>query len=124
MTVELFNLAARHNDWLTQRQVLVASNVANVDTPGYRAVRVAPFSEVLDTTGREVAVTNARHMSAPVQATAGDPGDEEGTFTKHSGNTVSIENELLEAQQVRRAFSLNTAIIKTFHGLTIAATKG
>jgi flagellar basal-body rod protein FlgB len=33
------------------RQAVVAQNVANADTPGYRAQTIAPFTEVFEKTG-------------------------------------------------------------------------
>ena len=41
--VTLFKLAASHNTWLSERQLTIAANVANADTPNFRAQDVAPF---------------------------------------------------------------------------------
>ena len=124
--VNLFKLAASHNAWLAARQVTVASNVANADTPGYRAVDVEPFSVAISEAGKALAVTSTKHV-----ATTGAAG---GTFaavpeteswaTKHTGNSVSIEQELLKAQEIRKSYALNTSIIKAFHSMLLAATKG
>ena len=46
--IELFRLASKQAHWLSVRQDVVAGNVANVNTPGYRAMDVEPFSDVLD----------------------------------------------------------------------------
>ncbi|MGO9391343.1 flagellar basal body protein, partial [Rhodoblastus sp.] len=43
----LFSLASQNANWLATRQVTIASNVANANTPGYRAQDVAPFNAVL-----------------------------------------------------------------------------
>ena len=40
-----------------------------------------------------------------------------------SGNSVSLENELLDAGEVHRAFELNTAIVKAFNHMTMLVSK-
>ena len=46
--IHLFSVASRQADWLSVRQATVAQNVANADTPKYRAVDVEPFGDVLN----------------------------------------------------------------------------
>jgi flagellar basal-body rod protein FlgB len=41
-----------------------------------------------------------------------------------SKNTVVLENEMMKAGEVRRAFELNTAIVTAFHSMMMAAVKG
>jgi flagellar basal-body rod protein FlgB len=40
-----------------------------------------------------------------------------------SGNSVQLEDELMKAADVRRAFELNTAIVKAFHQMMMQTTK-
>ena len=40
-----------------------------------------------------------------------------------SKNTVVLENELMKAGEVRRAFELNTAIVKAFHRMMMMSVK-
>ena len=60
--VHLFALVSSQRDWLSTRQSLVAQNIANIDTPGYRALDVAPFAQVLDKTGFEMAASSTGHL--------------------------------------------------------------
>ena len=124
--VNLFKLASSHNAWLAERQVTIASNIANADTPNYRAQDVAPFAASLETARMNMTVSNANHMPAPPLATGAvvEREPESDPMTKHGGNTVSIERELLKAQDVRKSYAMNAAIIKAFHGLVMASTKG
>ena len=46
--VNLFDLATRQSQWLAVRQSAIASNIANVNTPGYTANDVEPFEKVLN----------------------------------------------------------------------------
>ena len=42
--IDLFRLAGSRMRYLTERQSVVARNIANADTPGYRAQDLTPFS--------------------------------------------------------------------------------
>lgn len=41
----------------------------------------------------------------------------------HSGNSVSMEQELIKAGEVNRAFRLNTSVAKAFHRMMLASAK-
>ncbi len=43
MDLLLFSAVKKRLDWLTQRQEVIAQNVANADTPEYRARDLRPF---------------------------------------------------------------------------------
>ena len=45
--VQLFELASQQAHWLSARQVAVAENIANANTPGYKAADVPPFESRL-----------------------------------------------------------------------------
>lgn len=124
--VNLFKLASSHNVWLSERQLTIAANIANVDTPNYRAQDVAPFAASVERARMDMRVSDPKHMPAPATATGAvvEREPESDPLTKHGGNTVSIERELLKAQSVRKSFSMNAAIIKAFHGMILASTKG
>ena len=124
--VNLFKLASSHNTWLSERQLTIAANIANADTPNFRAQDVAPFAVSVENARMTMAMSNPNHMPAPASATGAivERQPENDPLTKHSGNTVSIDRELLKAQSVRKSFAMNAAIIKAFHGLILASTKG
>ncbi|WP_159725943.1 flagellar basal body rod protein FlgB [Methylosinus sp. Ce-a6] len=123
--VYLFDLVEKQRSWLSARQSVVAQNVANANTPGYKAVDIAPFSKVLDQSALQLAGANNLH----IQAAAFDPratSPKEGANweTSLSGNAVSLEQELMKAGEIRGAFSLSTSIMKSFHGMWMATLKG
>lgn len=121
--VQLFELAAQQARWLAVRQSAVAANIANVNTPGYGAVDIAPFQSVLDNTRVTMASTATGHLSASGSQAGygihkvGDPD------LLPSGNSVVMEEELIKASEVRRAFELNTAIVKAFHRMMMMNTR-
>ena len=121
--VQLFDLAAQQAKWLAVRQTAVAGNIANVNTPGYGAVDVEPFESVLDNTRVAMATTQPNHLSsAGVDGVAVRENSEPALMP--SENTVVLEEQLMNAGEVRRAFELNTAIVKAFHRMILMTTRG
>ena len=64
------------------------------------------------------------HAAGPPDA----PGDracasEEPWEITHSGNSVSLEQELIKAGEVNRAYRLNTSVVKAFHRMLLASAK-
>ncbi len=122
--IHLFDLAAQQARYLSTSQAVIASNVSNASTPGFRAQSVAPFSEVLDKTQLQLASTDAGHLTLdPVQAQAAAISDENPWEVTESGNTVSLEQELIKAGDVSRSYSLNTSLVKAFHGMLMASVR-
>ena len=123
--IHLFDLAGRQARWLSTSQAVIAANVSNASTPGYRAQAVQPFSEVLDKTGLQLASTDSAHLALdPLQVQAAAIKDETPWEVSDSGNSVSVEQELIKAGDVNRAYSLNTGLVKSFHAMLMSAVKG
>ena len=78
--------------WTSKRQQALASNVANLDTPGYRA---KDFSFQAQLTSLELASTSSKHIS-PIEDTSSANVYDVGTKSKPNGNNVDIERELTE----------------------------
>jgi flagellar basal-body rod protein FlgB len=120
--VNLFDLAAQQARWLAVRQAAIAGNIANVNTPGYGAVEVKPFAAVLDDTQVRMKATQPGHFGASASGVSLRQDDPDSSLVP-SGNTVQLETELMNAADVRRAFELNTAIVKAFHRMMTMTTK-
>jgi flagellar basal-body rod protein FlgB len=122
--IHLFDAVSRSNQWLSVRQSTIASNVANANTPGYKALDVEPFEKVLESTRLSMQATQPGHLA---DAAAKDPAvtaSKSGAWeTTHSGNSVSLEQELINAGEVNRAYKLNTGIAKAFHRMLLASAK-
>ena len=97
------------------RQALVAQNIANADTPGYKAKDIKPFAEVYasGTRGGGMAATRASHM----HGSTGDGMNWAVTSSKSGSdpndNSVSIETELLKGVEVERQHKRAMAIYKS-----------
>ncbi len=123
--VQLMNLAAQKIEWLSTRQEILAQNVANVNTPRYLAKDIMQFEAFLDNAGLGMAKSNPLHMdvSAGVAAQPNTVVDRQGEMN-HSGNNVSLENELLKLGETNSQFALNTGLIKSFNRMLMASLKG
>ena len=122
--VHLFDLVSRHNQWLSVRQTAIAGNIANANTPAFKALDVQPFEKVLDSTRLSMAATRQGHL------TPGDSGPPTGEVqsenaweVSHSGNSVSLEQELVKAGEVNRSYRLNAGVVKAFHRMLLASSK-
>ena len=122
--VNLFHLASQQAEWLSARQAAVAGNIANANTGGYRAVDVEPFEKVLERTGVSLTATQQGHFGTRVtEASFGHQDDDRTTAVLPSENTVVMEQELMKAGEVGRAFEMNTAIVKAFHRMMLMSVK-
>jgi flagellar basal-body rod protein FlgB len=126
ITNDVFSLASAQAAWLLARENAVAQNVANANTPGYRAADVKPFEASLQSASLDLAATSPQHIGlggSQVQAVSDDGAADDGE-TVLSGNNVSQEGEMMKAGQIGRGYALNTAIVKAFNGMILLAAKG
>ena len=126
--IQLFDLASRQAEWLQARQEVVAGNIANANTPKYRAKDVTPFQAVLDNQNVSMAKTNPAHLSGNEFSTSGDVNVEEAPLSQEigvqeSGNTVGLEDQLSKAGDIKRQYSLNTALVSSFHRMMLMTVK-
>lgn len=124
-SINFFSIASQQNRWLSVRQSVLAQNVANANTPGYKALDVEPFEAVLNSTGIEMRKTQANHLS-PTSGAGSDADTEEAAKWQvvHSGNSVSLEEQMLKSGEVAGAYARNTSVLKTFHRMLLAASRG
>ncbi len=107
----LFNasgyLAAKKSlDAVVLRQQAIANNIANLETPGYRRVDLAPsFQAEL---AKAAAAGNSDQLAALKPALAPDPN---ALPSSKDGNTVNLEQEMLLLNQNTVAHALQTQLI-------------
>jgi flagellar basal-body rod protein FlgB len=124
LSIYLLQVASQKSEWLSARQTAVASNVANANTPGYRALDVQPFSIVLDNSPLTMAATNPGDIAPAVspmdslRQVETDPSEE-----TLSGNTVNLEQQMINLGDVTRDFSMTANIRRAFHQLILSALK-
>lgn len=122
---------------LSQRQQVIAQNLANSETPGFKAREtVAPdFSKLLAAQGEGGAPRVARpqvRISAGMAALGARPpaggsiiADGDTGETKPDGNNVVLEEQMLKLGQVQSDFAAVTSIYRKQMGmLKTAAGRG
>jgi flagellar basal-body rod protein FlgB len=124
--VYLFDIASRHMNWLAERQSITASNIANADTPGYVAQSAASFSAILDHSETALSTTSPLHISSAAASGraarfSAEPGENWGI--SHSGNSVSIEQELLTASSTSRMMGMDVNLTHAFQRMLLASIK-
>lgn len=120
----LFELASSQARWLELRQSTIAANVANANTPGFKARDVEPFNKVLDTTPVRLALTSPSHMQlSAVETDSRATAKKDSWEVVHSGNSVSVEQEMTKGGEVNRDYSLNAAIVRSFHRMLLSSAK-
>ena len=98
-------------------QAQIARNIANADTPGYRARRLTDFAATLRTTGPlQMKATRPAHLTASPTAKAAKIVDQGGEPAPN-GNTVSVEEELLASARVGSDHKRALAIYR--HTMTV-----
>ncbi len=119
----LFNqpdyLAAKKQlDAIALRQDAIASNIANLETPGYKRLDVAPaFNSELE---RACAARDPEQIAALKPELAVDTN---ASAVCPDGNTVNLESELLEMNKNSLAGTLQTQLVTTdFYRLRMAIT--
>lgn len=109
-------LAERRLAWLDTRQRLLAHNVANADTPGYRPMDAVPFAELMARGTRTpvVAVTDARHIAPARPAQSAVARVAERT---PNGNAVSLDEQAVRIAETDQAHALAMGLHRKYLGL-------
>ena len=110
--LSLFDLASRSMEWAAARQKTVATNVANADTPGYRAQDVQSFASWLDASTFGV---TGEIREQEFQTSWGGSID---------GNTVVVEEQMMLAGETTGQYQLAASLYKKGHALMRAAVGG
>ena len=109
------------------RQSVAAGNLANLDTPGYRA-KEATFADALDEQLQQAgnpARTNGAHIAGAVHYGGAQAREVEGLQSKRDGNNVSLDRELLAVNRAAADFSAaQTALAAKFRLVRYAINEG
>lgn len=93
------------------RMAVIAENVANADTPGYKAKDLPAFADVYDEPGLEMRATRPGHLTAPSEA-ATPVADIVRGHESPNGNSVSLEAEMVKSVEARQAHDMALAIYR------------
>lgn len=127
--IGVFVLASAKLAHASHRNAVIAGNIANADTPGFRARDVAPFDfeRLVRDAGAASDAKATRPGHAGQQTVAGWPAAKAvqapSTDESPNANTVSIEEQMAQAAETRNTFELaatlyaeNLALLRTALG--------
>lgn len=101
-----------------RRQRLIATNVANADTPKYRSQDLKDFSSSYDSApATGLRMTDARHVSGAGWGMGAGRVYRTDSEVSPNGNNVSIEDEMFRMTSARREFDLALTVTKSSLGL-------
>lgn len=106
------------------RQSVLASNVANVETPGYRPMELVPSR--LDERSPPLAVSNAAHYdAAPTLLEQGSLIVQDDSDPRPDGNTVGLEQQMARLNENRLRYTTSASLVsRRIALLRYAATDG
>jgi flagellar basal-body rod protein FlgB len=103
--IALFDLADKRLAWVDRRQSLLAQNIANADTPGWRSHDLTSFGAALTQAVTPV-MTDPMHLPGTNTDTAGvktTPGDR-----SPDGNDVALDEQLAKVADTDATHELVT----------------
>ncbi|MBT5266766.1 MAG: flagellar basal body rod protein FlgB [Rhodospirillaceae bacterium] len=112
--LKLFQMAHKQMNWLSQRQTVLAENIANGDTPGYGAKDMKPlsFKRTLKLPQAiNVGRTTKGHLTGTIMRPDFDVRKDRGKDvyeTAPDGNSVNLEDQIMKVSKTNMRFQLIT----------------
>jgi flagellar basal-body rod protein FlgB len=116
--IGLFDLAEQRLAWAASRQNVLASNIANASTPGFKARDVQSFESLLSGLSPAAMLqpvrTSGMHLNGTVPAQAVPVIADTGGATSIDGNSVSLDQQLSKVADTETTESMVTTIWKKY----------
>ena len=125
--LNFFNLASQRLSWLSESQRVVTENVANADTPGFKAKTTGGFQEMLDTAtpANRLTTTRAGHLSGSAGPGNVEVREDADTWGETlNGNTVVLEQQSIKANEIAENYQMASALYRKGHELLQLAVTG
>ena len=113
--IPLLGMLRERMSWLNARQQTLSQNVANADSPGYLARDLKPlnFEDMMKRMGADqssgLTTTNPMHIAISKKQPGAYAGeDSPDTEASISGNTVSLEAEMMKVSDTQAQFQAAT----------------
>jgi flagellar basal-body rod protein FlgB len=112
VTTPLADELGRYLDLASQRMQLIASNMANVDTPGYRAQDIDFKKEFARAAGQIAAERRGQDNNGVDAARSASVESVDGLIERPDGNNVSIDRESMALGELQLEFRSAAALLK------------
>lgn len=119
--IGILQMARQLAEHSAARQSVVARNIAHADTPGYRQQDIPDFSEIYRSAGTEMRATRSGHVNHAETGGRGKPFVVDGGTVAPNGNTVSLEDQILESAEIQQKHDMALAIYRSGLGVLRAS---
>ncbi len=128
--VSLFGMMKQRLAWLGQRQEVLAQNIANADTPGYRPRDIKPL-EFRGMVNRQLSpvtmeTTHGNHLAGHTKSakTYDDQVNRRPYETAPAGNAVILEEQMAKISETSVTHRLTTELYRKHLGMIRTAIGG
>jgi flagellar basal-body rod protein FlgB len=111
--IPILSMLRQRMEWHQERQRVLAENVANADTPNYRARDLAPpdFSHQLQVASLALDRTSPLHITAQGSTGPAFAADSSGRYeVRPRGNSVTHEDEMLKVASNQMDYEAVTSL--------------
>jgi len=122
-SISLFRVVDKQLRYLGQRQETLAKNIANANTPGYRAMDLAApdFQSAMNSVQPvDMAATSPSHFGVAKGATAPTAAKEKPIVPweiSPDGNSVVLEQQMMEASSTQANYQMATELYRKYIGM-------
>lgn len=122
--LELTRMAQAMASYAGARMGIIARNVANADTPGFKTQDLPDFATAYATQAEGMRSTRAGHFGAPMSGLVPRTVTAFGEMSPN-GNSVSLEQEMVRMAEVRQQHDMALSIYRSTSGIVkIALGRG
>jgi flagellar basal-body rod protein FlgB len=121
--MSIFSAVSSHMSWLQNRHLVVSGNIANANTPGFKAMEISAFGKTLDAISQPLQATDARHFAGGGASRSYEIVPQRNLDVSHSGNDVMIEKEMRRLGENVRGMSYDTNVARAFHRMILQSVK-
>jgi flagellar basal-body rod protein FlgB len=120
--IPLFSALTDRMKWLTARQKVLTQNIANSDTPGYRAkdLKDQSFKTMVaksTMTKVNMAKTSAGHIEAGEKQEFDEAVSKEPYEVTPTGNAVVLEEQMMKLSETQIQYQMTTSLYKKQIGM-------
>ncbi len=118
----IFGMMTERMSWLSQRQRVISQNIANADTPEYRARDIADlkFKDSMARNAMKVnlTVSDPQHVTLPEDRARFSEGKSGSVYeTSISENSVVLEEQMMKLSQNAGDYTLATSLYRKYTAL-------
>jgi flagellar basal-body rod protein FlgB len=120
--IGLLDLAEQRLAWTDRRQAVLAQNIANANTPGFKPHDLQPFGMALAATHAVAPVrTQPNHLAGTTAAAAPDEVVDRTHEQSPDGNAVALDEQLVKVADTENKHALVTTIYKKYMSMLSTA---